>query len=367
MDTRIWRQIDFIAVGAMLGLITLGLMLIYSASYSGVAADGPVLDHPTTRQAVYAAIGMVILIAVSFLDYRSLGRMAPMLYFAMMLALVSVLVFGESMYGAKRWIDLGFFQFQPSELAKLVLIIVLAKYLSDRQDQIKTFKTFVFSILLILPPIGLIFLQPDVGTLMIIATVWIGLALMSGVAMRYFLSLFGLGLMSLPLLYDIALHSYMRDRIESFLDPQKDPLGVSYNVIQAEISVGSGGLFGKGLLHGTQTQLNYLRVQSTDFIFSVLGEELGFFGGILLLSLFVILLFRALGTAEKARDQFGRLLVCGIVIVITMQAFLNIAVNTRLLPATGVPLPFVSAGGTALLTFMLSIGLVQSVASRRSR
>jgi rod shape determining protein RodA len=221
--------------------------------------------------------------------------------------------------------------------------------------------------LLLIPPVALIFLQPDVGTLIVVAMIWVGLSIIAGVRLRYLFGLAALILVSLPKVYDIALHSYMRDRIETFLNPDLDPLGRGYNVIQAEISIGSGGLLGKGILGGTQTQLNYLRVQNTDFIFSVLGEEFGYVGAMVLFSLFVILLFRSLNAAASARDNFGRLIVTGVVITILVQAFINIAVNVRLLPATGIPLPFVSFGGTALLTLMLSLGVVESVQARRSR
>lgn len=351
----------------MFGLIGYGLLLIYSSAVSGDAASGPFLEHPTTRQGIYAIAGFVILLLAAGFDYKILGRYAPFLYVTMLLSLGSVLVFGRSIYGAKRWIELPFLNFQPSELAKLIVIIVLARFFADRADRIGEFKTFVLSMMLLVPPVGLIFLQPDVGTLIVVAMIWVGMSIIAGVRLRFMLGLVVLGLIALPKVYDVALHSYMRDRIEVFLNPDLDPLGRGYNVIQAEISIGSGGLMGKGLLNGTQTQLNYLRVQNTDFIFSVLGEEFGYIGAMVLFSLFVILLFRSLNAASAARDNFGRLVVTGVVITILVQAFINIAVNVRLLPATGIPLPFVSYGGTALLTLMLALGVVESVQARRTQ
>lgn len=367
MDIRVWRTMDPLIVVAMGGLILLGLILIYSASATGEWGAGPLADHPAVRQAFYAVIGLVALALAMMLDYRLLGRVAPLLYLVAVGALVAVLVFGQETYGAKRWINLPFLQFQPSELAKVVLIITLAKFFADREGSVRTLRTLTLSLALAAVPIVLIFLQPDVGTMLVVLAIWIGMSLMSGIPVRYFGILGIAGLVTLPLIYEFLLQDYQRARIETFFDPERDPLGRSYNLIQAEISIGSGGFFGKGLMAGTQTQLNYLRVQTTDFIFSVLGEELGFLGGVLLLALFTVILLRAIGAAERARDPFARLLVSGICIMILIQTTINIAVNTRLIPATGVPLPFISAGGTSLIALMVSIGLIESVAARRSR
>ncbi|MCS6801290.1 MAG: rod shape-determining protein RodA [Chloroflexota bacterium] len=367
MDVRVWRTMDPLIVAAMAGLIVLGLVLIYSASATGEWARGPLVDHPMVRQLFYAAIGFGALLLAMMLDYRLLGRAAPVLYALAVLALIAVLVVGQESYGAKRWINLPVVQFQPSEFSKLVLIITLAKFFADREGSVRSLRTLTLSLLLAVIPMGLIFLEPDVGTTLVVGAIWLGMALMSGIPLRYFGILTLAGLIVLPLIYEFALQDYQRARIETFLDPERDPLGRSYNLIQAEISIGSGGFFGKGLMAGTQTQLNYLRVQTTDFIFSVLGEELGFLGGVLLLGLFTVILLRAIGAAERARDPFARLLVSGICIMLLVQTTINIAVNTRLIPATGVPLPFISAGGTSLITCMIAIGLIESVAARRSR
>ena len=367
MDVRVWRTMDPLIVAAMGGLIVLGLILIYSASATGEWATGPLVDHPMVRQVFYALIGVVALVLAMMLDYRLLGRAAPVLYLLIIASLAAVLVLGQESYGAKRWLNLPFIQFQPSELAKIVLIITLAKFFADREGSVRSLRTLTLSLGLAVVPMALVFLQPDVGTMLVIGAIWLGMALMSGIPLRFF-GMLGLGgLLALPLIYEFLLQDYQRARIETFLDPERDPLGRSYNLIQAEISIGSGGFFGKGLMAGTQTQLNYLRVQTTDFIFSVLGEELGFLGGVLLLALFTVFLLRAIGAAERARDTFGRLLVAGVCIMILVQTTINIAVNTRLIPATGVPLPFISAGGTALIAFMIAIGLVESVAARRGR
>ncbi|GIW11488.1 MAG: cell wall shape-determining protein [Dehalococcoidia bacterium] len=367
MDVRVWRSMDPLIVAAVGGLILLGITLIYSASATGEWARGPLVDHPAFRQAIYALVGALALLLMLLLDYRLLGRVAPLIYGLTLLALLLVDLTGQVSYGAKRWIALPFLQFQPSELAKVALIITLAKFFADREGSPHLLRTLVLSLALALPPIVLVFFQPDVGTMLVLLAIWLGMALMSGVPLRYFAGVGLIALLLLPVIYEFGLHDYQRARIEEFLDPSRDPLGRSYNIIQAEISIGSGGLFGKGLMGGSQTQLNYLRVQTTDFIFSVLGEELGFFGGLLLLGLFTLLLLRAIQAAERARDSFGRLLVVGICIMILAQTTINIGVNTRLLPATGVPLPFISAGGTSLIALMTAIGIVESVAARRGR
>ena len=369
-------------MAALAALIGFGILLIYSTTLTGddqfyyptsntpgefAKAIEALIAQPAFRQFMYAVIGLVLLFSITAFDYRVLGRIAPFLYIFMLVSLTAVIVLGSSAYGAKRWIQLPFFQFQPSEAAKLLIIVVLAKYFSDREEKVNSFQTFALSLLLIAPPVVLVFLQPDVGTMLVIGVIWIGMSIMAGVAWRYLLTLGAIGLAALPIAYDILLHSYMRDRIVTFLDPYADPTGAGYNIIQAAIAIGSGGMAGKGFGQGTQVQGNFLRVQSTDFIFSVLGEEFGFLGAMFLFSLFTVLLFRSLSMAGASRDNFGRLIITGVVVTILFQTFVNIGVNIQLLPVTGIPLPFVSQGGTALMTFMVAFGLVQSIAARRNR
>jgi len=223
---------------------------------------------------------------------------------------------------------------------------------------------FLTSLALVALPAALVMAEPDMGTAIIFGAIWAGMVLVAGARPQHLAMLFGFLLSSIPFVTLAVLGDYQRDRLVLFFNPNSDPLGGGFNILQAEISVGSGGLFGKGLTEGTQTQLDFLQTPTTDYIFSVLGEELGLLGAIVLLSLFTALLFRALRVASLARDQFGRLLATGVAIMILFQVFINIAVNIRLLPVTGLPLPFVSQGGSSLIMLFAAVGLLQSILVR---
>ncbi|MCS7002038.1 MAG: rod shape-determining protein RodA, partial [Dehalococcoidia bacterium] len=367
MDIRAWKHLDPLIMVTLAALTALGVVMIYSASLSGTPPDEKFFDHPYVRQVLYAIFGFIGLMLVAALDYRMLGRIVPGLYLFMIGSLIAVLFIGPRIFGARRWIEFPLFQFQPAEVAKFILIIAYSKYMADNPDKVRSFSFFLRSILLFAPAMVLIFLEPDLGTVIVVAMIWLGLSVVGGVRLRYLGALILGVLLLIPLIYNTLLHGYMRERVETFIHPEKDPFGESYNILQAEISVGSGGMWGKGYLQGSQTQLNYLRVQSTDFIFSVMGEELGFVGAMMLFTLFLVLMFRALHIAESTRDAFGRYMVAGIVVMLVLQIFINIGVNTRLLPATGIPLPFISQGGTALLLNLMAFGLIQGVAARRNR
>jgi rod shape determining protein RodA len=276
-------------------------------------------------------------------------------------ALVFVLMVSSTVYGARRWIEIAGTPVQPSEITKLVLIIVMAKYLTDRQEQIGQLKTFLASLGIALVPIILVFAEPDLGSAVIFVAIWLAMIIIAGARSRHILGLFASFAVAMPFVLIGLINDYQRERIATFLDPGKDPLGSGFNTLQAEIGIGSGGLFGKGLTHGTQTQLDYLRTQTTDYIFSVLGEELGFVGAVILFALFVLLLWRGLRTATSCPDPFGRLLATGIVTFILFQVFINIGVNIRLLPVTGIPLPFISQGGSSLITLFIALGILQSI------
>jgi len=213
-------------------------------------------------------------------------------------------------------------------------------------------------------PALLVFAEPDLGSAVIFLLIWLGMAVMAGCDMRQILGTLGMFVAALPFGLILVVNDYQRERVSLFLDPSQDPLGAGYNALQAVISIGSGGLFGKGLTHGTQTQLDYLRTQTTDYIFSVLGEELGFVGAMVLFGLFILLLWRGLRAASLCRDSFGRSIAVGVVIFILFQVFINVGVNVRLFPVTGIPLPFISQGGSSLITVFIAIGLIESVLIR---
>ncbi len=361
MYVRRLRNFDFVLFLASLALVAYGLVLIYSGSLPSYESAGAALSQPVTRQIVFAAVGVVIMLALTRTDYHLLGYGATGLYMGAIAALVFVLVISSTVYGSRRWIEIAGTPVQPSEITKLVLIIVLAKYLTDRQEQIGQVKTFLASLGIALVPAILVFAEPDLGSAVIFVAIWLAMVIIAGARSKHMLGLFASFAVAAPFVLIGLINDYQRERIATFLDPAKDPLGSGFNTLQAEIGIGSGGLFGKGLTQGTQTQLDYLRTQTTDYIFSVLGEELGFAGAVVLFALFVLLLWRGLQTATGCPDPFGRLLATGIVTFILFQVFINIGVNIRLLPVTGIPLPFISQGGSSLITLFIALGILQSI------
>jgi len=303
-----------------------------------------------------------MLFVVTF-DYAIFYTLAIPLYLLSLVLLGIVLIVGQTTYGAQRWIDLGVFPLQPSEPAKLALILVLARYWADHQERVQNLPTVAASLILLGIPVAVTFIQPDLGTSVIFVAVWLGMAVMAGVRFLHLLFLALLAALAIPLLWQ-AMYDYMRSRLMVFFNPTVDPLGAGYNIRQALISVGSGGLLGKGFTNGTQTQLDFLRVQHTDFIFSALAEELGFIGAMALLVLLFLLVLRMTRIAGLAKDSFGRLVATGVAVTIASQAFINIGMNIQMLPAVGIPLPFISYGGSSLITLLIAIGLLQSIVMR---
>jgi rod shape determining protein RodA len=355
-------------LAAAISLMAYGLLLIYSGSINTMGTGFENLQGPTGRQLVFGILAIGICLVVSRFDYRWLAQGSILMYIALILALCFVMtIHGTSEYGSRRWINFGPFHIQPSEIGKLIVILVLAKYLSDNQDNINDLRVFFMSLFIAGLPALLVFAEPDLGSASIFFFIWLGMVIMAGASMRHVLGTLGMGLAMAPFAVIAVITDYQRERISLFLDPNKEALGDGFNILQAEISIGSGGLTGQGLTDGTQTQLDYLRTQTTDYIFSVLGEELGFIGAMLLFSLYILLLMRGLRAAGMSQDVFGRLVAIGVVIFILFQAFINIAVNLRLFPVTGIPLPFISAGGSSLVTVFIAIGLLQSVVMRRNQ
>ena len=362
-----WREnrpFDFILLIASVGLTVYGLLLIYSGSLPSAGDRIDVLAGPVGRQLAFAIVGLVACVIVSRLDYRLLAQASTGLYFGLIAALFFVVTIGTQIYGSKRWIDIAGTHVQPSEIGKLIVILVLAKYFSDKREEITSIRVFLTSLAIAVLPALLVLAEPDLGSAMIFLLIWLGMAIMAGCEMRHVLGSLGMVVAMAPFALIAIVTDYQRERISLFLDPARDSLGSGFNILQAEISVGSGGLFGKGLTNGTQTQLDYLRTQTTDYVFSVLGEELGFVGAMILFALFILLLMRGLRAAAISRDGFGQLVAVGVVIFILFQTFINIGVNIRLFPVTGIPLPFISQGGSSLITVFIAIGLLESVIVR---
>jgi rod shape determining protein RodA len=348
-------------VAILVLLLLMGLAMVYSATRN---TEG--LEDSTRRQALFIVIGLALMLAVATVDYGLLEPLTGAVYALMIGTLFAVLIIGQTTYGAQRWIDLGFMLFQPSEFAKVFLVLFLARLLSASRDQIKSARTFLLSLGATLLPMVLVYRQPDLSTALILGAIWLGMALFAGVRLVYFAGLGVAGLVAAPAIW-LALHDYQRLRILTFLNPGSDPQGTGYNVTQALIAIGSGGWFGQGFASGTQSQLHFLRVRHTDFIFSVLAEELGFAGALLLFVLLGLLLWRIIRVAGMARDSFGEYIAVGMATLIFVQSVVNIAMNMALIPTTGIPLPFISFGNNALLSLLLGLGLVESVALRHKK
>ncbi len=359
------REFDYVLLAAALALVALGVLLIYSGSLPHYGSASAVIEHPVTRQLMFAGVGLALMFAVARVDYRLWGYAAKWLFIGALFSLLFVLVVGEAVYGSRRWIVLAGTQVQPSEMTKLIVVIVLAKYLTDRQERMGSPSVFITSLAIALVPTALVFAEPDLGSAIIIVAIWLAIVIMAGARASHVLGLIASTAVAAPFALIAVMSDYQRERIATFLNPGKDPLGSGFNTLQAEISIGSGRIFGKGLTHGTQTQLDYLRTQTTDYIFSVLGEELGFVGVMILFALFVLLLMRCLRTAASSRDPFGRLLATGICTYILFQVFINVGVNIRLVPVTGIPLPFISQGGSSLVTLFIALGILESVRMHR--
>jgi len=301
--------------------------------------------------------------ALALLDYRIYGSLRWLIWLFAVGTLILVFVIGLLTFGAQRWIDLQIFLFQPSELSKLLLVLVVAKYMANHQAEMTRWRHLLTSFLIVLPPILLVYAQPDLGTSIVITASWGIMALAAGMKLRDVLIIVAIGVIVAPLLWG-SLRPYQQDRIMTFLDPGRDPLGTGYNVTQARIAIGAGGFWGLGFCSGTQSQLRFLRIRQTDFIFSVIGEELGFVGATFVIGLFVFILFRMIRAAMLARDAYGKLIIVGLVAFLLVQSYVNLGMNLGLMPVTGIPLPFISYGGSSLLTMLLAQGVVQSVLLR---
>lgn len=344
----------------MILLIAFGLAMIYSATYE---TSGAGIDPLVYHQAFYGLIGLLLFLALSALDYHVLGNLAWPIYLFTLGMLGLVLAVGRILHGGQRWIPLGPMQFQPSEFAKVCLVIALSRYLSSRADDVKSPRVVLVSLGITALPMALVLAQPDFGTATVYAAIWLGVLFAADVPLTYFAGLFGLAAAAAPVAW-VGMQEYQRQRILTFLDPWSDPTNTGYNTIQALISVGSGGFTGRGYLSGSQSQLHFLRVQYADFIFSVLAEELGFIGAVGLLIAFTIVFLRGFRAASRSREGFGRLLCCGVIVMLAYQVVVNVGMNVGLLPVTGVPLPMISYGGSSLMTFMASLGILESVAMR---
>ncbi len=451
MAQPFYEKVDWIVVMTALILAAISLLTIYSASSSGSGQQDVVI-----KQAGWFVIGFLLIAAVTSIDYHLFSALAYPFYGTVLLSLGAVLMIGERIMGARRWIKVGTFSIQPSELAKIALILVLAKYFSNKRKETFYLRDLVFSAILLALPVGLILKEPDLGMSVLLFPVYLAIVFVAGIDLKPVLRMLlfrpllivlivGLIFSALykqpmqeywkmtepallkfrdagmpvyvienlekllqheytqeekfvrdleekigqealteyrPIIWEytspkfplltfpfmfvwLHLEEYQRNRLIAFINPNSDPLGSGYHVIQSQIAIGSGGLWGKGFMNGTQSQLKFLPEQFTDFIFSVFSEEWGFVGSIVLLSLYLILILRGLSIATKARDKLGRLIVVGVITVWLVHAFVNVGVTTGIMPVTGLTLPFMSYGGSSIVSTSIGLGLLLNVSYRR--
>ena len=357
------KRLDWFMVVAILALSTIGILYIYSATYRN---DDEWITALTRRQILWVFVGLGVFIATILTDYRKLASNSWLIYLVCIVLLVLVLTMGVKVYNAYRWLNLFGIQIQPSEFAKIGTLMVIAYYLSPPSRDMTDYKTFYVVLALMAVPFFLVLRQPDLGTALMLVPVTLVLLYAGGVPLRYLAILVGIGLLLSPFGW-FGLDEYQKTRIYVFFDPSRDPMSGGWNKIQSEIAVGSGGLSGKGYLMGTQNILGFLprTVAPTDFIFSVIAEEAGFLGSILVLGLFAVILSCGIRAAIRARDKLGRLLATGITTMLFCHMFVNVAMTVGLAPITGLPLPLISYGGSFMVCTMAGLGLVQSVYVRR--
>jgi rod shape determining protein RodA len=363
IDRRLIQNFDWTLLGTALLLAGLGIVNMISAAPEEVVSG---LPATTARQLVWFCAGAVAMGAVLIPDYRVLERLALPIYLVTVVLLVVVLVAGPVIKGSQRWLAAGPFNLQPSELAKLSMLVICARMLTRRAAVAHlSLRDLLAPALLVAVPIVLVLRQPDLGTAMLLALIAGSFLLVSRVRARSLLMLAAAGLAGAGGAWLFVLHDYQKERVLTFLDPERDPLGSAYHAIQSQIAVGSGGLLGQGFMQGPQSQLDFLPEQQTDFAFSVLAEEWGFVGAALVLLIYLTLLVRGILVARSAKEMFGAHLAIGVVAMFFWPGAINVAMVIGLAPVVGVPLPLVSYGGSSLLTCMLGIGLLMNISMRR--
>ncbi len=365
IDRRFIRNFDWVTFFTIIAISVIGIMTIYSATRQ--PGDAPQSAF-YIKQFVWLLIGIAALVVIVSFDYIWLARISLPLYVTGILLLLIVLVAGRTGMGAQRWISLGFISFQPSEFFKLIFIIMLANYYSGLPQELQAMSLLRVFFMVVFLPFLLLFKQPDLGTAIVVFLIFSSVSLAKGFQRKLLVTLVLIGLVSLPFIGNIAwtgLKTYQKNRIIAFIHPEADPTGIGYHINQSKIAIGSGEFFGKGFLEGTQGPFRFLPEKHTDFVFSVFAEEWGFLGSFFLLVLYFILLIRGLDTARKAKDDFGRLLALGITFMFSIYFFVNIGMTMGMMPVVGIPMPFMSYGGTALLSNFISAGVLISIRTRR--
>jgi rod shape determining protein RodA len=362
MTDRKYKDFDKLLLVIMFLIFAVGIATIYSAAK---AKDLPFAESFFFKQVSWMGVGIVLLILTISISYQRFIDVAYIVYGINIALLVLVLALGHARLGAQRWFSIGGFAFQPSEFIKLSLILALTNYVATKKESMSELRNLVIPLILLAIPFVLVLLQPDLGTALLLVPIFLSIMVVSGAQLKYLGGLILIGLAGLPVFWHF-LREYQKQRLLVFINPNVDPLGAGYTIIQSKIAVGSGGLVGKGWLNGTQNQLNFIPERHTDFIFSVIGEEWGFFGALALVLMYFFIIRRAFNIANLTSDLYGKAIASGIGVMIGLQVVINIAMTVGMMPVVGIPLPLVSYGGSSLIATVIAIGLLINVGIRRS-
>jgi len=364
LNQRLLKNLDFVLIGSVLLLVLISLIVIGSATH--VNNPSETRYWYLERQGTFILINILIIFFILHFDYKSLEKFSWPLYILNIVMLAAVMFIGSSALGAQRWIQIGSFTIQPSEFSKIIMIIFLARLLDKNINSLNSFKGLIPIFISVGIPFALVLKQPDMGTSLVFLAILFGMLFVAGIRIKHLAAIIGVGLAFIPIFWQF-LKDYQKQRLLVFIDPNVDPLGSGYHIIQSKIAIGSGMLFGKGLFNGTQSQLNFLPENHTDFIFAVIGEELGFIGAIIILLLYLIVLLRSIKIAESARDNFGTLLAAGITSMLVFHILVNVGMTAGIMPVTGIPLPLMSYGVSSLTNNMISIGILLNIYMRRQK
>ncbi len=364
MNHRLVKKLDFVMIGVSVALILFSLTVIGSATHINSPSEERYWF--VQRQGIFALMNGLLVFFMLHFDYKALRKYGNLLYGINLFMLLAVMVLGYSALGAQRWIQIGPISLQPSEFSKIIMIISMAVLLEKKVGKLNSLKDLLPVAAYMGVPFLLVLKQPDLGTSLVFIAILIGMLFAAGINLRLLGGLFAAGIALLPVFWHF-LKDYQKMRIMVFIDPNVDPLGSGYHIIQSKIAIGSGMLFGKGLFEGTQSQLNFLPENHTDFIFAVIGEEMGFVGATIVLLLYGIFLYRAIKIANEAKDNFGALLAVGIASMMAFQLLVNVGMTTGIMPVTGIPLPLMSYGISSLTTNMIAIGLLLNIHMQRQK
>lgn len=361
----IFKNTDYIILILALILAIIGIVGIYSAGINSTSSGDEYI-----KQIMWVGISLAIMFVVWMLDYH-VSSIIGFIAYPICLILLVIVLFMPEVNGASSWFNIGSIQIQPSEFMKIAYILLLAKYIdyvyTKGKDAINKWYNIAIALCIFIVPVALIMLQPDFGTALVFASITFFMLFKSGLSYKYIVALILMVIIAAPLLYFFVLSDYQQARIQVFLNPEQEPLGAGYNAIQSKIAVGSGMLFGTGLTKGTQTQWGYLPVKSSDFIFSVLSEEMGFIMSAAIVIIYIVVLYRILRIAETSKDRLGSVVAIGVFGMFFFHFLENIGMTIGLMPITGIPLPFVSYGGSSMLTNFVALALVLSISSRRQK